>query len=331
MEVESVNTEKKELSINYPVKKRGFWQQVKENLSAYTFLTPMTLAWVAFGLYPMIASYWIVLYEWSGIGEPTRYVGLANFARVISDPFFWKAFRNSFIYAGFQVPIQLFLALVLAMTLNLKWLKGKAVFRTIFFLPSLMSRAIIGLVLGLMLSPFNGVINEWLIHLHIIKQGIDWLGDPRTAFPTVIAVGIWQTLGINMIYFSAGLQAIPNELYEVAALDGSNALQRLFHITLPLIRPVFLIILILALIGSLNVFELVLVLTYGGPYYATEVVQTYIYKFAFAGTEISGGRTEVGFASAAALFMGIMVLALTGLQVLIVTRLRRKRAEYFEM
>ena len=335
MEANLVATEKGGLQkqrspLDYPEKKEGFWQSIKGNTGAYTFLIPMTLAWVMFGIYPMIASYWIVLYEWSGVGEPTRYVGMANFVKVVSDPFFWKAFRNSFIYAGFQVPIQLFIALVLAMVLNMKWLKWKALFRTIFFLPSLMSRAIVGLVIALMLSPFNGVVNEWLVELHILKQGFDWLGNPATAFPTVIAVGVWQTLGINLIYFSAGLQAIPTEMYEVAALDGASALQRLFHITLPLIKPVFLIILILALIGALRVFELVLVLTYGGPYYATEVVQTYIYKFAFAGTEVGGGRTAVGFASAAALLMGVMVLGLTGLQVLLVTRLRRKRAEFFE-
>ena len=130
---EKINSQEQKFPSHYVKKKEGFWQTISGNAGAYAFLTPMTLAWIAFGLYPMIASYWIVLYEWSGIGDPTRYVGMANFVKVLSDPFFWKAFRNSFVYAGFQVPIQLFLALVLAMVLNLKWLKGKAIFRTIFF------------------------------------------------------------------------------------------------------------------------------------------------------------------------------------------------------
>lgn len=296
----------------------------KDRLTIYLFIAPVILWWLVFGLYPLLASYWIVLYDWNSVTEVGKYIGLENFKRVATDPIFWKTFGNSFKYAVFQVPIQLSLALVLALALNLPWVKMKNILRTLYFMPTLLSMTLIGLVLSLMLNPYNGIVNEILMSLRLIPGPIDWLGNERYAFPTIIAIGVWQTLGINMVYFLAALQSIPRELYEAAGIDGASGGQQLITITLPLIKPVALLILILAVIGSLNVFELVLVTTYGGPAYATEVVQTYIYKFAFA----SGASPQVGFAAAASLFMSIMILGLTALQIASVSRLRKARKEY---
>ncbi|MBI2914745.1 MAG: sugar ABC transporter permease [Firmicutes bacterium] len=301
--------------------------RMAKNWHAYVFLLPMIIWWVVFQIYPIIASYSIVLYDWSGVGTPSRYVGLENFSRVAMDPFFWKAFKNSFLYTLFQVPTQLFLALVLAIILNSKRLRGQAFFRTIFFLPNLMATSIVALVIGLMLNPFDGVVNQGLMALGLIQTPIHFLGDPKTAFPTIIVVGIWQTLGINMVFFLAGLQAIPNELFEASGMDGATGWDNLWKITLPLIKPVAILILLMAVLGSMNVFDLVLVLTNGGPYFQTEVVQTYIYKFAFVGG-LGGGRTNVGFASAAALFMSVILLGLSALQITLVQRIRKQSREY---
>jgi ABC-type sugar transport system permease subunit len=159
----------------------------------------------------------------------------------------------------------------------------------------------------------------------IVSEPIDWLGSPQFALPVIIAVGIWHTLGYNLVYFLAGLQSIPKELYEAAQVDGANAYHQFTKITVPMLREIGAVILFLAILGSLQVFDLVLVMTGGGPYFASEVVSTYIYHFAFTPTSISG-EANVGYASAAALFMGIMVMGITVLQILAVKYARKNRA-----
>ncbi|HHY98823.1 MAG TPA: sugar ABC transporter permease [Firmicutes bacterium] len=295
----------------------------REQMSMYLFVAPLLIWWLIFGLYPLIENYRITLYDTNSVLETGYYVGLGNFRRVITDPVFWRTFGNSFKYSIFQVPIQLSIALLLALTLNLPWVRAKSVLRTMFFVPCLMSMTLLGMVISLMLNPYDGVFNQILMKLHLISKPIDWLGDERYAFPTIIGLGIWQTLGFNLVYFLAALQSIPRELYEASEIDGVSGWHQLIYITLPLIAPVGLLILILAVIGSLNVFELVLVTTGGGPACSTEVVQTYIYKLAFA----SGANQQIGYATAAALFMSIMILGLTGLQILAVNRMRRTRRE----
>ena len=297
---------------------------VRDHGWSYLFLVPMLALVVPFVIYPLVASIEITLYNWDGIGHPTQYVGLDNFVRVAHDPMFWNAFKHTFEYAGVLVPIQLTLALILALVLNNPRLRGATIYRAVYFSPVVTSAALVGIVVSLLLTSLGEPLNGVLLRLGIIHQAIDWLGSPTFALPTIIAVGIWHTLGYNLVYFLAGLQSIPQELYEAAAVDGANAWHRFWDVTVPMLRDVGAVILFLAILGSLQVFDLVLVMTGGGPYYASEVVSTYIYHFAFTPAAVQA-EANVGYASAAAFFMGVLVMGLTGAQLLAVALMRRGR------
>jgi ABC-type sugar transport system permease subunit len=284
----------------------------------------MLLLLLTFTIYPNIASLGYTLYQWNGIGDPAGYVGLDNFARVIGDPFFWGAFQHTLIYTLVLVPIQLVLALILALVLNNPKLRFSTFYRAVYFIPSVTSPAIIAIVIQLMITNFGDDLNDTLIHLHLLSQHVDWLGDPRFALGIIIAIGIWLGLGINLVYFMAGLQTIPTDLYEAARIDGAGSITRFLYITVPLLRSIGLIIVILAILGSLQVFDLVLVMTNGGPYGATEVVNTYIYHQAFGDARLNL-QPNVGFASAASLFYGVVLMGLSIAQVFIFRSINRQR------
>ena len=300
------------------------WRLAGKHVWSYLFLLPMLSLVLLFVVYPLAASINITLYDWNGIGQPTRFVGLQHFSAVARDPWFWNAFRNTFVYTFVLVPIQLALALMLAMILNNPRLKGSTVYRAIYFSPVVTSAAMVGVVVSLLLSSVGGDISGSLMRAGLTSAPIDWLGSPTLALPVIIAVGIWHTLGYNLVYFLAALQSIPKEMYEAAMVDGANAWHRFLEITIPMLREVGTVILFLAILGSLQIFDLVLVMTGGGPYYASEVVSTYIYRFAFTPASVQA-EANVGYASAAAFFMGVLVMGLTVMQLLAVRYFQQRR------
>lgn len=306
--------------------KRTLWQEIRANIWSYIYVTPMVVLLLVFVVYPIFASLGYTLYQWNGIGDPSNYVGLDNFVRVIHDSFFWGAFLHTLVYTVVLVPIQLALALALALVLNNPKLRFASFYRSVYFIPAVTSPAVIAVVIQLIFSNLGDNVNQLLANLHITREHIDWLGDPRFALGLIIGIGIWNTLGYNLVYFLAGLQTIPGELYEAARIDGANSFGRFFYITIPMLRAVGLVIVILAILGSLQVFDLVLVLTDGGPYGATEVVNTYIYHQAFGGSARAGVQPNVGFASAASFFYGLILLGLSVAQVLIFRYINRQRA-----
>ena len=294
------------------------------NRWSYVYVIPMMALLLVFIVYPIGASLGYTLYRWNGIGDPSEYVGLANFKRIIDDSIFWGAVRHTFLYVAIVVPVQLVLALILALVLNRKGLRFASFYRVLFFLPVVTSAAVIGVVIQLLFSNFGDVLNNVLMDLHVTDAYIDWLGDPRFAMAIIIVVGIWHTLGYNLIYFLAGLQTIPEELYEAAKLDGAGAIASFRYITVPMLRSVGVVILLLAIIGSFQVFDMVQVLTNGGPFFATEVVNTYIYHLAFGGS--GDVQPEVGLASAASFFYGVLLIAISVVQVVVLRSLVRRRA-----
>ncbi|MBO0796526.1 MAG: sugar ABC transporter permease [Ktedonobacteraceae bacterium] len=304
----------------------SFWRQIYTNRWCYIYLVPMVVLLVVFVIYPLFASLGYTLYQWNGIGEPTQFVGLDNFTRVIADPIFWGSFLHTFIYAAVLVPVQLALALILALVLNNPRLRFATFYRAVYFIPVVTSAAVVGVVVRLIMTNFGDQVNSILLNLHITNSHIDWLGDPRFALGIIIVVGIWNTLGYNLVYFLAGLQTIPNDLYEAAQLDGANSVARFIYITIPMLRGVGLIILILAILGSLQIFDLVQVLTNGGPYFATEVVNTYIYHQAFGGYSASYTQPNIGFASAASFFYGVLLLGLSLVQLVIFRYVQGRRS-----
>lgn len=307
------------------------WHQVRANRWSYIYIGPFLVLVAVFTIYPIFASLGYTLYQWNGVGNPTQYVGLQNFERVLHDGIFWQSFWHTFLYTVVLVPVQLLLALALALVLNDRRLRLSTFYRTVYFIPAVTSAAIVGVVFQLMLSNFGDTISQLLVNLHLTSHRIDWLGDPHTVLWVVITIGIWNTLGYNLVYFLAGLQTIPAELYEAAQIDGAGGLGQFRHVTIPGLREVGLIILFLAILGSLQVFDLVQVLTGGGPFFASEVVNTYIYHQAFGAGSFGGGggaavQPNVGFASAASFFYGLILLAITAMQAVVWRGVRRRRA-----
>ena len=307
---------------------RRLWRRISAHRWSYAYLAPFVVLVAVFTIYPIFASFGYTLYQWNGVGNPSHYVGLANFERIVKDSIFWESFTHTFVYTAVLVPVQLLLALTLALILNDRRLRFATFYRAVYFIPAVTSSVIVGIVCQLLFSNFGDVIDRHLMALHLMSHYVDWLGDPRVVLWLVIAIGIWNTLGYNLVYFLAGLQAIPGELYEAARIDGAGAVGQFRHVTIPGLSAVGLIILFLAILGSLQVFDLVQVLTGGGPYFSSEVVNTYIYQSAFGGGSLVGGGTQitpnVGYASAASFFYGLLLLAITGAQALTFLYIRRR-------
>ncbi|WP_235941758.1 carbohydrate ABC transporter permease [Paenibacillus puerhi] len=283
---------------------RGRSLTTKRWLWCYAFLLPQALLYVSFTLYPMVMSYVYAFYEWSGIGPVDDFVGFENFKETLLDPLFWNAFKNSFIYMGSLVLVQVPLALLLALLLSASWLKGSAAYRTIFFLPVVTTTAIVGLVMKFIFGAYKGLVNEVLLAVGLIDAPVDWLGNADTALLIVVVVGIWKYFGIKVIYWLSGISALPKDLYEAAKVDGASTIQCFRFITIPLLIPIGTVIVLLSAVNALHVFDLVQAMTGGGPSFSTDMVDVYIYRYAFGG----GGESRIGFASAAGVVYGFAIL-----------------------
>lgn len=283
---------------------KAFSLKTKRWLWCYLFLLPQALLYLSFTLYPMIMSYVYAFYDWSGIGPMDEFVGWDNFVETLMDPLFWNAFKNSFIYMSSLVLVQVPLALLLALLLSASWLKGAAAYRTIFFLPVVTTTAIVGLVMRFIFGAYKGLVNEILMKLGLLSAPVDWLGSVDTALLIVVIVGIWKYFGIKVIYWLSGISTLPKDIYEAAKVDGATPFQSFRYITIPLLVPVGSVIVLLSAVNALHVFDLVQSMTGGGPSFTTDMVDVYIYRYAFGG----GGESRVGFASAAGVVYGFAIL-----------------------
>jgi ABC-type sugar transport system permease subunit len=285
------------------------------------FLAPWLIGFILLTVYPMMDSYRVALYNWSGFGKATQYVGLRHIESVMRDPIFWRSFANTVVYTAVLVPIQLALALLLALLLNRPRMRFAVVYRTIYFLPVVTSVAVVAVVVRLLVQNFGTNISEFLG----FDPPINPITSPQLALPTVIAFGIWHSFGVNLVYFLAALQTVPQELYDAAKVDGANWFQEVRHVTLPGIRPIAIVVLFMAIIGSMNVFEQSFVLTRGGPFFASQVVSVYVYNYTFQvpGTQLT---PNFGFASAAALFFSCIMVVLTMLNYFFIRRFGKREA-----
>lgn len=273
----------------------------------YLFMLPSVILGALFTVYPMISSWWISFTDWSGLESEKRFVGLDNYREVAGDDAFWSAFGRTFAFTAIAVPVMLVLALLAALVLNDASLRLRAVFRTMFFLPVVTTTAIIGVVMSLIMNPFDGPLNAVLMDIGIIDQPIDFLGDPGLAMWSVAGVFVWKWMGMSMIYWLVALQTVPQELYEAARVDGASRWQTHRHITVPMITPFAVVIILITFVGALQTFPLVQAMTQGGPAFSTELVELYIYRLAFA----ADYTPRLGYASAVAVFFGVTVLIFT--------------------
>ena len=289
----------------------------------YLFMAPSLILTAGFTLYPTVMSWYFSLLDWSGFSSDRDWAGLANYREVIRDDLFWNAYVRSFLFTIVGAPIKIGLALVVALILNDASLRFSSFYRTLFFLPVVTSSAIIGIVMTFIFSPLDGPVNMVLLQVGLLDIPVDFIGDPDTALWTVVAVYVWKWFGVTMIYWLAALQVVPQELYEAARLDGANRWHMHRSITLPLIVPFALVIVLITVVSALNIFGLVQTMTGGGPFFATEVMELYIYRNAFGSGEIP----RLGYASAAAVFFGVTVLILSLLQGLGLRKANAARAQ----
>lgn len=287
----------------------------------YVFIAPSLVLAGFFTFYPAIASWWLSVLDWSGVGDAT-FVGFDNYTEVVNDPFFWEAMRRTFVFAVVATVAKLAIALFVAILLNNAALRMRAVFRTFFFLPVVTTAAIMGVVASLMMNPFDGPLNEMLLSIGVIDQPIDFLGNPDTALWSVAGVWVWKGMGLAMVFWLVALQTVPTELYEAAWVDGASKLRAHTSITMPLIAPFALIITLITFASALQTFPLVQTMTRGGPNLATELVELYIFRLAFAPLD---AMPRFGYASAVAVVFGVSILVVALAQVWGVRRMRASR------
>jgi ABC-type sugar transport system permease subunit len=277
----------------------------RRRLWAYGFVLPQLVLVAAFTLYPIVMTHVYSLYEWPGFGPLDRFVGLRNYTRILADELFWNAFQKSFLFMAGTVALQLPLALFIAILLNSERLYGRNVYRTLFFIPVVTTSAVIGIVMRSIFASHDGLVNNGLMLVGLIDRPIRWLAQGDTAMLALVLVASWKWLGIKMIMWLAGLQSLPVELYDAAKVDGANYWQTFRHITVPLLVPVGVVVLLFSIVDALTAFDLIFTMTEGGPGFATEFMELYIYRYAF--TSFAGGLPQLGYASAAGVFFGLTV------------------------
>ena len=281
-------------------KRRGLSLSRREAMWAYVLISPWIIGFIVFTAGPMIASAYFSLTEYDVINPP-RFVGLGNWVYMFTqDPLFWHSLKVTLTYAIAAIPLGLVLGLALALLLNAK-VPGLTIWRTLFYMPSVVSGVAVSVLWSYIFNPRFGIVNWILSWLNI--KGPGWLGSVDWALPALIIMSLWG-VGGGMIIYLAGLQSIPTTLYEAATIDGANRWQQFLRITLPLITPVILYNLITGIIGTFQYFVQAYIMTDGGPANATLVYNLYLYRNTFR-----WGR--LGFGSAMAWFLMFVVLAMT--------------------
>jgi raffinose/stachyose/melibiose transport system permease protein len=276
-------------------------RQAADNLTIILFLAPALVLFLALVVYPILQSVYYSTFNWKGFGPAVDFIGLDNYVRILSDEIFIKAVGNGLLIVAMSLGIQLPLSLLLALMVG-RDLPGRAVFRTIFFLPYVFSEVIVALIwMGLYNpDPDRGFINALLVLIPGLKAQ-PWLGDTSTVMACIFVVLTWKYFGLHMLLYMAGVQNIPTEVEEAARIDGANRRQLLAFITIPLLSGTIRTSVYLSIVGSLQQFILVWVMTKGGPVNASEVMATYMYRFSFV-------RFWLGYGCSVALVMFLICL-----------------------
>ncbi|WP_280737659.1 MULTISPECIES: sugar ABC transporter permease [unclassified Enterococcus] len=275
----------------------------KNTLMAYTFILPNFLGFFVFTLIPVAFSLVLAFMSWDSFSTP-EFVGLKNFAKMLQDETFWISLKNTFLYTIGVVPLTLICSLGLAILLNKK-IRGMKFFRTAFFFPYVTSLVAIAVVWNMLFHPTMGPINQFL--KLFIENPPGWTSSSDWALTAIVIVSVWRGMGYYMILYLAGLQGIPRELYEAASMDGANKWKQFANVTLPSLRSTTFFVTIMLVINCFKIFDLVQVMTAGGPGRATNVLVYQIYNEAFV-------KFNFGYASAIAMVLFIIVLTITVIQ-----------------
>ena len=287
-------------------------RRLQDTLLIALFLSPALVLFLLFVIYPIFRSLYFSMFDWNGLGPAVDFVGLKNFTDIMTDKVFLKALGNVGLIVVFSLGLQLPLALALAVMVG-RDLPGRGIFRTIFFLPYVLSEVNVAIMWMLLFNPNpdRGLINAVAVALG--GEPVGWLSDTNIVLWSVFIALTWKYFGFHMLLYLAGLQNIPTELEEAARIDGANSFQNFFYITLPLLGSTIRTTVYLSVLGSIQQFILVWIMTKGGPVNASETLATYMYRFGFV-------RFQLGYGSAVAIYMFLICLAFS----LIYQRLSRQ-------
>ena len=279
------------------------WSVRRSRLVPYAFIAPNVVLFSMFSFAPLIYAVYISFNDWSLIGDP-EWLGLGNYRRLLRDPLFGQSLLHTGAYALGTVPTSMAAALALALALNRR-MPGRTLLRSVYFLPVVISAVATGTIAAWLFNDNYGVINAGLVRLGLGR--VAWLSSPGWALPSLVIATLWVRVGFNMIVYLAALQSIPAVYYEAARIDGAAAGSQFRHITWPLLGPATFLLLVLDVIHSFQVFDLIYVMTGGGPGFSTTMVVQYIYNAAFT-------TSEMGYASAMGVALYALILLFTVLQ-----------------
>ena len=281
------------------------WRIWRER-SAYLFLAPGIIVFSIFTLAALIFAFYLTFHRWSIIEPAKPFVGLTNYRDMMNDERFAQSVINTVYFTGASIPLTMAIGLALALLLNLP-IRFRGLFRTAYYLPVVTPFVVSALLWKWLYNGDFGLFNYYLLEAHLIDEPLLWLSSQNLAMPAVILMSVWSGVGFSMVVYLAGLQAIPAEMYESAMIDGAGPLARLRHITVPMLRPTTLFLLVIGIIGSLQVFTQIFVMTSGGPVNKTTTMVYYMYLWAFK-------YYDMGYASTLAFALFVMLLAFTALQ-----------------
>jgi multiple sugar transport system permease protein len=287
-------------------------RQARKEWSAYVFLAPGLILFSVFTAFALLFAFYLTFHEWSIIQPDKPFVGLQNYRDMVHDEKFRNSVVNTVYFTGVSVPAGMAIGLAIALLLN-QPLRFRSLLRTMYFLPVVTPFVVVAIIWKWLYNGDFGLFNYYLLKTHLIHDPLLWLSDKNLAMPAVILMTVWTSVGFSMVVYLAGLQSIPEELYEAARVDGAGPFARFRHITLPMLRPTTLFLLVIGIIGSFQVFTQIFVMTSGGPVDRTTTMVFYIYQSAFK-------FYEMGYASTLAFALFAMLLVFTALQL----RLYRK-------
>jgi multiple sugar transport system permease protein len=287
----------------YHKKQRLSRSQWKEALWGYVFISPNLILVLIFTLFPVVFALGVSLTDWSVLSSP-EFVGLKNYTDIFQDPVARITFKNTLIFTALSVPLRIVLPILLAVGLNQK-IRGLPVYRTAYYLPVITASVAVSMVFLWILDTNYGLLNKFLLLFGI--HPIGWLTDPKVALVSIVLVTVWRGLGFNMIIFLAALQDVPEELYDVADIDGANGFQKFIYLTIPMISPAIFFTLITGIIDSFQSFDLVYNMTDGGPARSTYLIGYYIWRKAFE-------YLDMGYGAALAYILFIVILLVTLIQ-----------------
>lgn len=277
----------------------------------YIYLLPAVILLAVFVYYPILENFYNSFYDWSVFKTDREFIGLAQYKELLQDKIFWICLKNNALYALVSLVGQVFFGLVIAAVLESKTFRRRSgFFRTVYFLPSVMSFIVVGLLWYLIYNPIVGPFNKFVALFGIDTSSLDVLGDSRYALFGVMFASQWMYFGYMAMLLIVGIQKIPSELYEAADIDGAGTLDQFFHVTIPNLKEMILVNCIICVVGSFKLFDEVYIMTSGGPGNSSEVLSTYLYRTAF-----HANRMGYGSCIAIALFVITFTLALIQMRI----------------